>query len=127
MGECRFGTSQRTKKQKETLQMRSSKVTSYGTAALAALLIASCAPPYFPPQQIQSSNPNVTYRYNDDNGLLQVSRSAATYCNQYRATSRPANFANNPDGSKTVVFDCVQPTTQTGAQTPFKSQSQLQL
>jgi hypothetical protein len=38
---------------------------------------------------------------------------------QYRATPRPANFANNPDGSKTVAFECVQPTTQIGAQTPF--------
>jgi flagellar capping protein FliD len=99
--------------------MRSSKVTNYGTAALTALLMASCAPPYLPPQQVQSSNPNVTYKYNDDNGLVQVNQSATTYCNQYRATPRPANFANNPDGSKSVVFECVQPTMQTGTQTPY--------
>jgi hypothetical protein len=97
--------------------MRSPKVTSYGTAALTALLMASCAPPYLPPQQVQSSNPNVTYKYNGDDGLLQVNQSATTYCNQYRATPRAANFANNPDGSRTVVFECVQPTMQIGTQT----------
>jgi hypothetical protein len=99
--------------------MRSSKVTNYGAAALTAVLMASCGPPYSPPQQVQSSNPSVTYKYSDDNGLLQVNQSATTFCNQYRATARPANFASNPDGSKTVVFDCVQPTMQTGTPTPF--------
>jgi hypothetical protein len=107
------------KKQKEFLQMRSSKLTGYSAAALTALLMASCAPPYSPPQQVQSSSPSVTYKYNDDNGLLQVNQSAAAYCNQYRAAPHAAGFANNPDGSKTVVFACGQPTMQTAAPTQF--------
>jgi hypothetical protein len=99
--------------------MRSSKLTGYGAAALSALLTTSCAPPYSPPQQVQSSRPSVTYKYNDDNGLLQVNQSATAYCNQYRAIPRPANFANNPDGSKTVVFECGQPAMQTAAPMQF--------
>ena len=95
--------------------MRSSKLTGYGAAALTALLMASCAPP----QQVQSSNPSVTYKYNDDNGLLQVNQTATTYCNQYKAAPRPANFTNNADGSKTVVFECVQPAMLMASPTQF--------
>jgi hypothetical protein len=99
--------------------MRSLQLTGYGAAALTALLMASCAAPYSPQQQVQSSNPSVTYKYNDDNGLLQVNQSATTYCNQYKAVLRPANFTNNADGSKTVVFECVQPAMQMASPTQF--------
>jgi hypothetical protein len=80
-------------------------------AALAVLLAASCAPQYSSPQQVQSSNPSVTYKYHNDQELLQVNQSAATFCNQYRAVPRADGFTNSPDGSKVVVFECLQMAT----------------
>jgi hypothetical protein len=77
-------------------------------AALATLLTAACVAPYQPPQQVQASNPSVTYQYHSDQELLQVNQTASTFCNQYRAQPRPASFTNNPDGSKIVAFECVQ-------------------
>jgi len=79
-------------------------------SVLAGLMVASCAPQYSSPQQVQASNPTVTYKYHNDQELLQVNQSAATYCNQYRGVPQPANFANDQDGSKIVVFACVQNT-----------------
>jgi hypothetical protein len=89
-------------------------------AALATLLTAACVAPYQPPQQVQASNPSVTYQYHSDQELLQVNQSASTFCNQYHAEPRPATFTNNPDGSKIVAFECVQmaPVVQ---QAPFNT------
>lgn len=33
---------------------------------LAGLMVASCAPQYSSPQQVQASNPSVTYKYHSD-------------------------------------------------------------
>jgi len=79
-------------------------------AALATLLTAACVAPYQPPQQVQASNPSVTYQYHTDQELLQVNQTASTFCNQYGAMPRPASFTNSPDGSKIVAFECVQMT-----------------
>jgi len=87
------------------------EVNFRATTVLAGLMLASCAPQYSPPQQVQASNPSVTYKYHTDQELLEVNQSAATFCNQYRAVPRPASFTNSQDGSKVVVFECVQNTT----------------
>jgi hypothetical protein len=79
-------------------------------AVLAGLMATACVPQYTTPQQVQASSPTVTYKYHNDQELLQVNQSAATYCNQYRAVPQPASFANEQDGSKVVVFACVQNT-----------------
>ena len=78
---------------------------------LVGVLVASCAPQYSSPQQMQASNPNVTYKYHNDQELLEVNQSAATFCNQYRAVPRPTSFTNAQDRSKVVVFECIQNTT----------------
>jgi hypothetical protein len=77
-------------------------------AVLAGLLVASCVPPYTSPQQVQASNPTVTYKYRSDQELLQANQNASTFCNRYQSVARTANFANDPDGSKVVIFECVQ-------------------
>jgi len=99
--------------------MRPRNIAGHASAAAVALVLAACTPPYLPPQQVQASNPTVTYKYNDDSGLLQVNQSATTFCNQYRAAPRPASFANNQDGSKTVIFECVQPAMQMATPAPY--------
>ena len=89
---------------------RRPEVNLRAAAVLVGLTLASCAPQYTSPQQVQASNPTVTYKYHNDQELLQVNQSAVTYCNQYRAVPQPASFTNDQDGSKVVVFACVQNT-----------------
>lgn len=88
------------------------KVTAGATAAAAGLLAASCAPQYSSPRQVAASNPSVTYKYGGDQDLLQANQRAATFCSQYQAAPRTAGFSNDPDGSKIVIFECVQTMTQ---------------
>ena len=84
-------------------------VTVRTAGLLAALLAASCAPPYAPPpQQVQASNPTVTYKYHTDQDLLQVDQTAASFCNQYQSVAQAGSFTIDPDGSKVVVFQCVR-------------------
>ena len=75
---------------------------------LTASLAASCAPHYSSPEQVQANNPSVTYKYSGDQELVQANQNAATFCNRYQSVPRTANFANDPDGGKVVVFECVQ-------------------
>ena len=79
-------------------------------AALSGLMAASCAPQYSSPQQVQASNPSVTYTYHNDQELLQVNQSAATFCNQYRSIPQATNFTTDQTGNQVVVFQCVPPT-----------------
>ena len=82
------------------------------------LLATACVEPYTAPQQIQASNPSVTYKYHNDQELLTVNQTAARFCDQYRASPHAAKFANEPDG-KVVVFECLPPTVATLPGTPF--------
>jgi methionyl-tRNA formyltransferase len=86
---------------------RCSGMNLLAAVVLAGLMAASCAPQYSAPQQVQANNPNVTYKYHNDQELLEVNQTAAAFCNQYRAVPRPASFANAQDGSKVIVFECV--------------------
>ena len=95
-----------------TTYCRLTKPTMSAAAALIGLLAASCAPQYSPPQQVAATNPSVTYKYMGDQELLQAEQQATDFCNQYRAAPRTRAFTNDPDGSKVVIFDCVQTTAQ---------------
>ncbi len=77
-------------------------------AVLAAGAMASCGWLASSPQPVQSTNPSVTYNYRTDQELLKANQSATTYCGQYQTAPRTAGLTNNPDGSKTVVFECVR-------------------
>lgn len=82
---------------------------SCGAAAvvLAGLTISSCAPMYSSPQQVEASNPTVTYTYRSDNELIEANRNAMTFCNRYQATPQTTSITDTPDGRKNVVFECV--------------------
>ena len=77
-------------------------------ALLAAAGVASCSSLPASQQPVQSSNPSVTYSYRTDQELLQANQNATTYCGQYQTAPRTGTLTNNPDGSKTVVFECVR-------------------
>lgn len=70
--------------------------------------LASCGSMTSSPQQVQASNPTVTYNYRNDQELLQANQNAASFCSQYQTTPRTASMTNNPDGSRAVVFECVR-------------------
>jgi hypothetical protein len=77
-------------------------------ALLAAGAVAACSQMPSSQQPVQSTNPSVTYSYRTDQELLKANQNATTYCGQYQTTPRTAGLTNNPDGSKTVVFECVR-------------------
>ena len=77
-------------------------------ALLAAGAVASCSPLPSSQQPVQSSNPSVTYKYRTDQELLQANQNATTYCGQYHTVPRTTTLTDNPDGSKTVAFECVR-------------------
>ena len=93
------------------------------TLVLAGLVVASCAPQYSSPEQVQASNPSVTYKYRSDQELIQANQNAVTFCNRYQSFPQTVNIANDPDGSRVVVFECV-PASQ-AATTPPQSNPNL--
>lgn len=85
-------------------------VAPIGITIAVGLTLASCAPQYSSPQQVQStvpSNPTVTYKYMGDQDLVQANQSAATFCNQYQSIPRTKTFSTDPNGGKLVVFECL--------------------
>jgi hypothetical protein len=77
-------------------------------AALAGLLVASCGPMQSSPQQVQATNPTVTYKYRSDQELVQTNQRASEFCSQYQSAPRAVQFATDPDGGRVVIFECVQ-------------------
>lgn len=95
-----------------------STLTACIVAATAAALLASCAPGPRAPETISAQNPSVTYKYRGDQELLSANQQAAVFCNQYGTTPRTANLTNNPDGTNTVIFECVKVGMPTTAMAP---------
>jgi hypothetical protein len=74
--------------------------------ALATLAIVSCVPSHSL-QQVEASNPSVTYEYSGDQELLQAQQNAVAFCNQYQSAPRPARFTSGPNNSGNhVIFEC---------------------
>jgi hypothetical protein len=87
---------------------RSMKATIGMTAAMAALMMASCVSTRSSsPQQVDASNPTVTYKYRDDNELIEANQRAINFCTQYQALPQAQTFALDTDGRNIVVFECV--------------------
>ena len=86
------------------------RMNVWAVVLLAAGALASCAQLPSSQQPVQSSNPSVTYNYRNDQELLRANQNATAYCSQYQTSPRTVNIANNPDGSKAVVFECVRTT-----------------
>jgi hypothetical protein len=84
------------------------KVAFATAAAFAALMSASCVSTRSSsPQQVDVSNPTVTYKYRNDDELIQANRRAMTYCDQYQSLPQTEHFGRDSDGSNIVVFECL--------------------
>ena len=81
-------------------------VSMRAAVVLATVAVASCVPSHSL-QQVETTNPSVTYEYRGDQELLQAQRNAVAFCNQYQSAPRPARFTSGPSGGGDhVVFEC---------------------
>jgi len=51
-------------------------------------------------------NPNLSYSYRTDQELVQASQTASAYCLQNGSLPMTSRLTTNPDGSRTVTFQC---------------------
>lgn len=90
-----------------TIRPCSHVLAACAVATVAAMTLASCVADRAP-ETVSSQNPSVTYKYRGDQELLRANQQAAAFCNQYGTTPRTANLTNNPDGTNTVIFECMK-------------------
>ena len=86
------------------------------TAIALAATLASCTGFRQPAVQTTASKPTVSYVYSDDQGLVEATRKAETYCAQYSAWPTSSDIVTQSDG-RHVTFFCDQPRTVTSAPT----------
>lgn len=84
-------------------------------AILALGLTAACAPMHQPPKEVSSSEPTVTYKYQNDQDLFEVDRRAADYCAKYDLIPDPQNFRTDADGQRVVTYRCLPVAARTAA------------
>jgi hypothetical protein len=94
-----------------TISHRFLPVGIQGCVVLAALAVASCTSASSPSshslQQVEATNPTVTYEYVGDAELLEAQQNAVVFCSQYQSTPRPARITRGSGGgSNNVVFEC---------------------
>ena len=88
----------------------SSQDIVHSAAIVLAATLASCAGFRQPAVQTSASKPTVSYVYNDDQGLVEATSQAESYCAQYSAWPRSSDIVTQSDG-RHVTFFCDQPRT----------------
>jgi hypothetical protein len=96
---------------------RSLKLGIGAATALAAVLAASCAS-YNSPKQIEASNPTVSYKYHNDDELVQTNDLASAFCSKYQAVPRSMSFSRD-GGDDVVVYECVSTSRSGGYHSDF--------
>lgn len=82
------------------------------TAAITVVMMTSCASTgSSSPKQVATSNPTVTYRYRNDDELIQANQRAIAFCEPHQSLPQAQSFANDSEGRRIVVFECA-PTLQ---------------
>jgi hypothetical protein len=80
------------------------------TAIVLAATLASCAGVRQPAVQTTASKPTVSYVYSDDQGLVEATSQADSYCARYSAWPTSSDIVTQSDG-RHVTFFCDQPRT----------------
>ena len=52
------------------------------------------------------ATPSQSYTYRTDQEMVQASQTAGAYCQKYGSQRMTSSIVANPDGSKTVTFQC---------------------
>ena len=74
------------------------------TAIMLAAALASCAGFRHPAVQTNASRPTVSYVYSDDQGLVEATRQAESYCAQYSAWPTSSDIVTQSDGRHVTSF-----------------------
>ncbi len=96
---------------------RSLRLGIGAAAALAAVMAASCAS-FQAPKQTEASNPTVTYKYHNDDELVQTNQLASEYCGRYQSVPRSMKFSRDGDDA-VVVYECVSTSRSSTYQSDF--------
>ena len=75
--------------------------------ALTVTALAACSSGPRPAVQTSASKPTVSYEYGDDNALIDATRKAETFCEQYGAWPTAVDF-DERSGDHHVTFACDQ-------------------
>jgi hypothetical protein len=75
---------------------------------LTASALAACTSYARPAVQTSASKPTVSYEYGGDDGLIDATRKAETFCQQYGAWPSAVDF-DKRNGEQNVTFACDQP------------------
>ena len=59
-----------------------------------------------PPPQSPPPPPSLSYTYRTDQELVQASQTAGAYCLKNGSQPMTSSMVTNPDGSRTVTFQC---------------------
>jgi hypothetical protein len=52
------------------------------------------------------ASPNLSYTYRTDQELVQASQTAGAYCQKYGSQPMTSSMVTNPNGTRTVTFQC---------------------
>jgi hypothetical protein len=89
---------------------RFSRAGIRGALVLATVAVAGCTAASSSSdslQQVEASNPSVTYEYAGDDELLEAQQEAVVFCSQYGSSPRPARLTSGASGgANSVVFEC---------------------
>lgn len=87
---------------------RFSKVIA-SISVIACVTLPACVGPHSGLQQVDASRPTVTYKYRNDDQLMEANERAEQYCDRYRAVPKSTDFGDDRDGSgqRYVTFECV--------------------
>lgn len=89
-------------------------VRTWGIVVLAGGAAAACGPVYSAPREVEANPPKVSYNYSTDQQLVEASAKARIYCSKYASTpGMNGSITENPDGTKTVTYECVKTGTVT--------------
>jgi hypothetical protein len=81
---------------------RTANITSNpdGSKAVVFECVRTTSPAATPPP------PSLSYTYRTDQELVQASQTAGDYCLKYGSQPMTSRIATNPDGTRTVTFQC---------------------
>jgi hypothetical protein len=64
-------------------------------------------------QTSRREQPNLTYKYHNDDELVQTNELAAAFCSRYQAVPRSMSFIRDGSGDDVVVYECVSTSRST--------------
>lgn len=100
------------------MSLNSSSMLRVGTSLtvlLVGVTLAACVAPAGRAQSVHEEAPSVTYKFADDDGLVDATIKAEVYCREYNAWPTNTGMRMDAGGASEVTFVCDQDRTATYA------------